>query len=70
MDPNQYVTEGVTYVYQGNNAPVFYPPPGAQWQQQQPQQGYFEISYPQPAYGPLPPGRQPMQYPQPMQQQP
>ncbi|KAJ2700552.1 hypothetical protein H4218_001972 [Coemansia sp. IMI 209128] len=68
MDPNQYMTQGVTYVYQGNNAPVFYPPPGAQWQQQ-PQQGYAGMPYPQPAYGPLPPGQQPIQYPQPMQHQ-
>ncbi|KAJ2747215.1 hypothetical protein GGI20_000736 [Coemansia sp. BCRC 34301] len=31
----------------------YYPPPGTQWQQQQPQYSY------QPAYGPPPPGQQP-----------
>ncbi|KAJ2061327.1 hypothetical protein GGI17_003177 [Coemansia sp. S146] len=76
-DPNQYMTQGVTYVYQSNGAPVFYPPPGVQWQHPQ-QQGYAGAPYPQPAYGPPPPGQQPnpnfgyqpQQFPQPMQQQP
>ncbi|KAJ2805427.1 hypothetical protein H4S07_004022 [Coemansia furcata] len=62
---------GVTYVYQSNAVPVYYPPPGAQWQQ--PPQGYAAMPYPQAAYGSPPPGQQPnpnYTYQQPQFQQP